>query len=453
MGSNEKFCLRWNDFETNISAAFRELRDDKDFFDVTIACDDSQLQAHKVILSACSPFFRNILRKNPHQHPLLYLKGVKFKELVSVLNFMYMGEVNVAQEELNSFLSVAEELRVKGLTQNSSDSAKPSDHHKSNSRSREPPDSELANSGPPQKKFRPSGSTSGGVSQPLSATTTGSVSRPSAQHHSQHHSHQQPNNTVPGHDDDIQEVVPVKSEPRDTTVQSLGHQQQPVALSRDDSQNYPEVGQPGTVALQENYQEDAYDYESFEGYDDGSYDQTTGQSAGQDGNKGRRLPSKSVNMTLPPSLRVSASLPPPLTLQSLPASRPKGTGNILIKEELDLEPGYINASDPGNDAADADNENEACDVRWDVEVESRISLDLNLFVCMACSGSKYSSKQKLNVISHIRAKHLTDFAGFLCELCPQVFNSSGRFERHMKISHNVLTVSADAIKTEDSIVE
>ena len=54
---NEKFCLRWNDFENNISVAFRELREDKDFFDVTLACDDEQIQAHKVILSACSPFF------------------------------------------------------------------------------------------------------------------------------------------------------------------------------------------------------------------------------------------------------------------------------------------------------------------------------------------------------------------------------------------------------------
>ena len=54
--ANEKFCLRWNDFETSISGAFKELRDDKDFFDVTLACEDNQVQAHKVILSACSPY-------------------------------------------------------------------------------------------------------------------------------------------------------------------------------------------------------------------------------------------------------------------------------------------------------------------------------------------------------------------------------------------------------------
>ena len=95
MASSEKFCLRWNDFESNVSSAFRDIREEKDFFDVTLACDDdSQIQAHKVIIAACSPFFRNILRKNSHQHPLLYLKGVKYRELISVLNFMYQGEVS-----------------------------------------------------------------------------------------------------------------------------------------------------------------------------------------------------------------------------------------------------------------------------------------------------------------------------------------------------------------------
>jgi len=87
--ASDKFCLRWNDFESNISVAFRELREDKDFFDVTLACDDQQIQAHKVILSACSPFFRTILKRNPHAHPLLYLRSVKFSDLQSVLSFMY----------------------------------------------------------------------------------------------------------------------------------------------------------------------------------------------------------------------------------------------------------------------------------------------------------------------------------------------------------------------------
>ena len=120
MGASEKFCLKWNDFETNISMAFRELREDKDFFDITLVCDnEEQVEAHKVVLSACSPFFRSLLRRNRHQHPLLFLRGVSLQELLAVLTFMYHGEVNVAQEELNSFLALAEELQVKGLTQGS----------------------------------------------------------------------------------------------------------------------------------------------------------------------------------------------------------------------------------------------------------------------------------------------------------------------------------------------
>ena len=113
----EKFCLRWNDFENNISSSFRELRDDKDFFDVTLVCNDNQLQAHKVVLGACSSFFKSVLKKNPHQHPLLYLKGVNYKELISIINFMYHGETNIAHDDLDTFLSVAEDLKVKGLTQ------------------------------------------------------------------------------------------------------------------------------------------------------------------------------------------------------------------------------------------------------------------------------------------------------------------------------------------------
>ena len=125
MASSEKFCLKWNDFENNVSVAFRELRDDRDFFDVTLACEDDQIQAHKVILSACSPFFKNLLRRNPHQHPLLYLKGISFRDIQSVLNFMYHGEANIAQDDLNNFLTVAEDLKVKGLTQGNSETSKP----------------------------------------------------------------------------------------------------------------------------------------------------------------------------------------------------------------------------------------------------------------------------------------------------------------------------------------
>ena len=128
MGSKE-FCVRWNDFESTISTALCDIREDNDFFDVTLACDDKQIQAHKVVLAACSPFFRGILKRNPHPNPLLYLKGVKFTNLLSVLNFMYHGQVNVEQKDLESFLSVAEELKVKGLILGPGD-YNHSDHHR-----------------------------------------------------------------------------------------------------------------------------------------------------------------------------------------------------------------------------------------------------------------------------------------------------------------------------------
>jgi len=142
----EKFCLRWNDFEKNISSSFRELKEDKDFFDVTIACDENQIQGHKVILSACSPFFRSVLKRNPHQHPLLYLKGVKYEEILLVLNFMYHGEVNVAQDELNSFLAVAEDLQVKGLTQNQPKSSRTAQEPNSSKRYEEEESKQLPHS-------------------------------------------------------------------------------------------------------------------------------------------------------------------------------------------------------------------------------------------------------------------------------------------------------------------
>jgi len=130
----DNFCLRWNDFADNVSGAFKELRAESDFFDVTLACSDSgskTLQAHKVILSACSNFFKATFRQqsnaNKHPNPYIYLRGVTYSDLVSILDFIYNGEVNVAQEELNSFLAVAEELQIKGLTNRDKESSSSND--------------------------------------------------------------------------------------------------------------------------------------------------------------------------------------------------------------------------------------------------------------------------------------------------------------------------------------
>ena len=100
-----------------MNTAFGNLRDDKEFADVTLACEDGQqVEAHKVILATSSPFFQNVLTKNKHSHPLIYMKGAKFEDLLAIVDFLYFGEANVFQENLDAFLSLAEELKLKGLT-------------------------------------------------------------------------------------------------------------------------------------------------------------------------------------------------------------------------------------------------------------------------------------------------------------------------------------------------
>ena len=107
LSDGEKFCLRWNELEANLSSAVRDLRDNKELFDLTLACDDDQhIQVHRVVLSASSSFFRNLLRRLPHHHPLIYLKGIRQTDLQAVLSFIYNGEVNIAQQDLSSFLVV-----------------------------------------------------------------------------------------------------------------------------------------------------------------------------------------------------------------------------------------------------------------------------------------------------------------------------------------------------------
>ena len=85
--------------------------------DVTLACEDGkQMEAHKVVLAATSPFFLDLLKKNKHPHPLIYMKGTKSDNLDAMIDFFYRGEANVSQENLEDFLLLADELKLKGLS-------------------------------------------------------------------------------------------------------------------------------------------------------------------------------------------------------------------------------------------------------------------------------------------------------------------------------------------------
>ena len=113
----DKLCLTWKDFQENLSTSFSRLRESNNFTDVTLVCEDGErIESHKVILAAFSPVFEKLLLQGTvHPHPLIYMRGTKKVDLVAVIDFLYFGEANILQENVDSFLAVAEDLKVKGL--------------------------------------------------------------------------------------------------------------------------------------------------------------------------------------------------------------------------------------------------------------------------------------------------------------------------------------------------
>ncbi|PSN49768.1 hypothetical protein C0J52_01358 [Blattella germanica] len=116
MGTSQQFSLRWNNYLRHITCAFDSLRSDEDLVDVTLSCEGKRIRAHKMLLSACSTYFRDLFKENPCQHPVIIFRNVKFDDLAALIDFMYQGEVNVVQDQLASFLTTAELLAVQGLS-------------------------------------------------------------------------------------------------------------------------------------------------------------------------------------------------------------------------------------------------------------------------------------------------------------------------------------------------
>ena len=133
MDSAKKFSLQWNEYKTSIKKTFGGLRKTGDYSDITLTCEDGQqIEAHKVVLSSSCIFFSELLKKNPHSHPLVYMRGVKLEDLSAIIDFIYLGETEVMKENLETFLEIAGELGVQGMTkQNSNKSVK--DQLKTNS--------------------------------------------------------------------------------------------------------------------------------------------------------------------------------------------------------------------------------------------------------------------------------------------------------------------------------
>ncbi|XP_031846294.1 uncharacterized protein LOC116432922 isoform X2 [Nomia melanderi] len=114
--SGEQFSLVWNSFPRNLSSGLYTLLNDEQLVDVTLAAEGQILRAHKLILSVCSTYFRELFKGNSCKHPIVILKDVNYRDLSAMLHFMYQGEVNIKQEDIASFLKVAETLQIKGLT-------------------------------------------------------------------------------------------------------------------------------------------------------------------------------------------------------------------------------------------------------------------------------------------------------------------------------------------------
>ncbi|KAL1130650.1 hypothetical protein AAG570_011892 [Ranatra chinensis] len=118
---SEQFSLRWNNFQANVTSGFESLLEGEELVDVTLAVDGRLLRAHKLVLSICSPYFKEMFKINPCQHPIVILKDVGYQEMEGLIQFMYRGEVSIAQEHLPDFLRAAELLSIKGLAANDSE--------------------------------------------------------------------------------------------------------------------------------------------------------------------------------------------------------------------------------------------------------------------------------------------------------------------------------------------
>ena len=116
MDDDQQFCLRWNNHQSTLVAVFDTLLENGTLVDCTLAAEGKYLNAHKVVLSACSPYFESLLSQNYDKHPIFILKDVKYQELKAMMDYMYRGEVNISQDQLGALLKAAESLQIKGLS-------------------------------------------------------------------------------------------------------------------------------------------------------------------------------------------------------------------------------------------------------------------------------------------------------------------------------------------------
>ena len=112
------YTVTWHSHQDYLREIMRGMMTSEDFTDVTLVTDDKKtLKAHRNILSACSPVFKNILQMEINKsHPVIYLRGIQHSEIESILEYIYLGEAKVHEERMNEFLSVSKNLEIQELS-------------------------------------------------------------------------------------------------------------------------------------------------------------------------------------------------------------------------------------------------------------------------------------------------------------------------------------------------
>ncbi|KAG1661738.1 Protein bric-a-brac 2 [Nymphon striatum] len=180
MASSQQFCLKWNNHQSNLISVFDDLLNNQEYVDVTLACEGHNIKAHKMVLSACSPFFQDLFKNNPCKHPIVIMKDMKYTDLKAVVRFMYKGEVNVSQDKLSTLLKTAESLQIKGLAEVANESA--------NEQSTESQINSRQDAAEPSINYRPSSHQSSHQSLPQSSQQSSPVSKRRKRRHSNENS-------------------------------------------------------------------------------------------------------------------------------------------------------------------------------------------------------------------------------------------------------------------------
>ena len=114
----QEYDLRLDSYPQHLEDIMKKLLSLEEFADVTLVCDDGKhIKAHRNILSICSPVLKNILQIDQRNVPIIYLRGINHYEMEAIIKFIYLGQASVLKTKVDSFLQVADNLKIKELTQ------------------------------------------------------------------------------------------------------------------------------------------------------------------------------------------------------------------------------------------------------------------------------------------------------------------------------------------------